>query len=647
MRDPAVEYYLGGGLWDLRGQFNPDCSGEVHPLSELVMGRTPTGPAIIVATAAEAQGIPKPLVDAMRNHLRLVVVSANPGYRLGGFLASILHSELPPLKPPDLLPLLKTAVACAAAFLALKTEQEDLLSEVSRLNRIGAALSTVRNSEELLDMILDSGRALAGCDAGSLYLVQGDRDGRGSSLLFAAAQNSSLSFPFKKRRMKLDPSSVAGYVALTGRELHIEDAYRIDHAAPYGFNRDLDRQSGYRTVNMLVVPMLTPRGEVRGVLQLINRTAGVDLTLKDPHCARMLVRPFDHRTLELVRSLASQAAVALDNTRLYEDIRRSFDGFVEAATVAIESRDPSTMGHSLRVANLSLNLAREVHRTDQGPLAGVHFDEADYQVIRYAALLHDFGKFGVPEAVLLKARKLPPGAREMVIMRARLIGHLLAENRLRRERDLLLARGRDEAAGAFDELEQRHQQQKAQLADDLAFILERDRAYRCEPGDAARINDIARYDYVGRDGEALSLITHEMARHLSIPAGTLTEAERTAMESHVEHSYRFLSRIPWSRELRSIPEVAYAHHEKLNGSGYPRHLDRDHIPVHARILVVADLFDALTAADRAYKKAMSFEKALSIIREEVGKGLVCPDVFQVFEQSRVYTRIHQPAQERF
>ena len=573
--------------------------------------------------------------------MRLIIVNAHPRYRLGGFFRRILHGELPPLKQKDLHPLLRTLVISAVEFLRSRAGQEELHLQLSQLNDIGIALSSVNDSERLLDMILESGRHIAACDAGSLYLVADSEDGDGKYLYFVAAQNDSIHLPFTRRRLKLDQSSVAGYVAQTGRELLIEDVYDIPAQAPYDFNRDFDSLSGYRSVNMLTVPMVNQKGDVRGVLQLINRKEDHEIALRDPTAIRSLVKPFDRRIVQLVRSLASQAAVALDNSRLYESIQRLFDGFVKASVVAIEARDPTTMGHSARVSWLSVALARAVDQTTTGPLAGLSFTENDINVVKYAALLHDFGKVGVREHILLKARKLPPYAEEILRLRVRLMQALLREEKLRREIEILLEHGEDAWQRASRWLEAELLQHEEINEKNLAFILARNQAYFCSAEDARKVRHMADSHVSTRTGDNISLITQQEAAMLSIERGTLSTKERRDIESHVTYTYEFLRRIPWSKELKSIPEVAFSHHEMLDGSGYPRALSGTEIPFLSKIIEVCDLYDVLTSSDRPYKKALSVEKSLSILDEEVVKGRLCADVVQVFKESRVYSRIHQ------
>jgi len=297
-----------------------------------------------------------------------------------------------------------------------------LTRQLQELNRIGAALSAERDTGRLLELILTKARSITDSAAGSLYVVENipveeDPDLRRPPtddpdpirrLRFTVAQNDTVSLPFKEAVLEITERSIAGYVALTGETVMLDDAYVLPKGVPYVFNRSFDELTGYRTRSVLAVPMRTPKGHIVGVLQLINSIAGG------------AVVPFSETQSAMMVSLASQAAVALENSHLYQEIQQLFEGFVRASVVAIESRDPATSGHSFRVANLTVALAEAADRADSGPLAPVKFSRDDLRTIRYASLLHDFGKVGVREEILVKARKLHPAQRDRVRDRFRL-----------------------------------------------------------------------------------------------------------------------------------------------------------------------------------------------------------------------------------
>ena len=500
---------------------------------------------------------------------------------------------------------LRGAFRHAAALLtvqAARASEARRYRELTDLTHIGVALSTERNLLTLLEKILTQARRISDSDAGSIYLVERTEDGNPTSLKFKLSQNFSLpNLPLSEFTVPIDHGSLAGYAAATGEALVIDDVYLLPGDVTYKQNRSFDEKFGYRTKSMLVLPMKTHRDEVVGVLQLLNRKRGADTRLSDPEITAREVIPYDHRSVELVTALASQGAVAIENSLLYEDIERLFEGFVTAAVTAIESRDPTTYGHSSRVAQMSVALAEVVDRGGR-----VRFSREQLRELRYAGLLHDFGKVGVREQVLVKQKKLYPLNVDLIRLRFAVL---------------------------------------AQTADDAARA-ELDRLFQAvlsanEPSlDAQRQNDalaaVASLTYQDLDGECRPVLTSDEQRWLSIARGTLDEHERREIESHVTHTYRFLQRIPWTRELRHVPEIAFAHHEKLNGHGYPRAIAGDAIPVQARIMTIADIYDALTAADRPYKRAVSPELALEILQREAKAGELDADLLHTFISARVY-----------
>ena len=301
---------------------------------------------------------------------------------------------------------LRHAASLVAAARATRLEQSSA-TDLRELSRVGAALATERDLDTLLGLILSQARRLSRADAGSLYLVEQDEKGNATSLRFKLSQNTTLpELPFSEFTVPIDHASLSGYVAATGERLMIDDVYLLPEHVTYRQNRSFDEKFGYRTKSMLVLPMHTLRDEVIGVVQLINRKRDADAILSDSAVVEEQVLPFDQRSAELVAALAAQAAVAIENSQLYEDIERLFEGFVTAAVTAIESRDPTTSGHSFRVATLTTGLAESVDRHGEGAYRGLTFTKDQLRELRYAGLLHDFGKVGVREQVLVKQKKL-------------------------------------------------------------------------------------------------------------------------------------------------------------------------------------------------------------------------------------------------
>ena len=526
----------------------------------------------------------------------------------------------------------------ASAFenmeLAARAEEQLARSshEINELNRIGVALSSERDPQRLLNLILQASREITSSNAGSLYLVE-DVSEKEKRLRFKLTQNDSAPVGFTEFTVPMDRSSIAGYVAVTGEVLPLADTYEILPDAPYHFNRRFDEETGYRTKSMLTIPMQNQQGEILGVLQLINCKRDFRQHITSPEEIEREVVPYGPRQIELATSLASQAAVAYENNILYENIQTLFEGFVKAAVTAIEQRDPTTSGHSFRVSRLTCRLAETVDKVETGPYADLHFNHEQMREIRYAALLHDFGKVGLREEILLKAKKLYPHELDLVRHRFDYVRKTLEANHLQRK---LEATERKQPPEAFRNLEEEYQIRLAELEDYLQFILQANEPTVLPAGNFDKLLHIAQRTYVDGRGVERPYVTPEEVRFLSIPMGSLDPEERLQVESHLIHTFNFLAQIPWTREIKSIPLIARAHHEKLDGSGYPYKLRDPQIPPQTKIMTICDIFHALSAADRPYKKAVPPERALEILAESVKQGQLDPLLFQLFLDAKIY-----------
>ncbi len=500
--------------------------------------------------------------------------------------------------------------------------------EIQALVEVGIALAAETNPDRLLETILTRARTLTSADAGSLYLVE--RESGGETLHFALAQNDSLSLEFEPASLPLDDGSIAGFVARTAETVLLSDARAIPESAPYRFDPEFDERHGYRTRSVLAVPMSTPGGRTIGVLQLINRMRRVVPDGAVTAFVRSEVVPFDAEHAEMARSLATQAAVAVENRRLTESIRTLFDGFVEASVTAIEQRDPATSGHSHRVARLTCALAEAADRETAGPYADFRIGREEMRELRYAAVLHDFGKVGVREDVLVKARKLSPGAFDL--MRSRFEQARLAAAASIWERAACEGWDESRVIPALEEtrIELSRAWEVVERANEPA-VLPRETASELEA--------LRRLRYRDASGEVVELVPPEEIASLAIPLGSLTPPERLEIESHVTQTFRFLTRIPWTPDLERVPEWAYAHHEKLDGSGYPRRLRAEAIPVPARMLTICDIFDALAARDRPYKRAVPEERSLEILAAEARRGAVDAELLRIFVASGIWKPI--------
>lgn len=534
---------------------------------------------------------------------------------------------------------LGVALANAFEMMELKAKSESrgkwlnrYRYELGELIEIARALTTEREIDKLLALILEKARLVTAADAGSLYVVEGDEaELSRRSLHFMLSQNDSVSFESRDFVMPINARSMAGYVALEKKTISIADVYDMPGGSPYGFDRSFDQRVGYRSKSMLVTPLISSKGEVIGVLQLINRKRDPALRLQRPEDAEAQVLPFDERSAELLTTVAAQAGIALENAILYQEIRGLFEGFVRASVDAIEARDPTTSGHSRRVSELTVSLAVAVERNGAGPYADVRFSSEDLRELEYASLLHDFGKIGVREHVLTKAKKLYPHALALVHQRLDFIARGIEADVLARKLSCM-ARGApaSELEGLSRELEGR----LAELEASRAVIEQANEPTVLNAGDFQRIEELGRQSYSRRDGGLEPFLTKEEVKALSVMRGSLTSEEYDEIRSHVVHTKRFLSTIPWGKAFARVALIAGAHHERLNGTGYPDRLQAAEIPLQSKMMSISDIFDALTAADRPYKRAVPLEKALDILGFEVKDGHIDPDLVRIFIEAK-------------
>jgi HD-GYP domain-containing protein (c-di-GMP phosphodiesterase class II) len=508
--------------------------------------------------------------------------------------------------------------------------------ELQALNRVGIALSAQRDIDKLLELILLKSREITGADAGSLYIVQFPKEEGGKATMkFELAQNDSVQVPFETFEMPLDESSTAGYAALHGKVLHLADAYNLPEGAPFKFSRAFDEKSGYRTKSILVVPMRDHEDKVIGVVQLINKKRNPKQVLRPVSLVDQLVIPFTSLDEELTTTLASQAAIAFENTKLLQDIKQLFDSFVKASVTAIESRDPTTSGHSERVAKLTTGMAETVDSMESGLFKDVHFTSDQLQEIRYASLLHDFGKVGVREKVLIKGKKLYIGELLLVRQRFAYVKRSVEAEHLRAKLEQI---GKGATADLVAAMDREHETRQKEVDDVLRMILQANEPTILEEDNFRALMDLPKRTFADIDGNRQPFLTPNELSSLSIRRGSLSEKERREIESHVTHTFRFLSEIPWTGEFRNVPQIAYAHHEKMDGTGYPRRLAAAEIPLQSRMMTISDIFDALVAWDRPYKKSVPVERALDILKEEAGHGKLDKDLLQIFIEAKIYDK---------
>lgn len=508
---------------------------------------------------------------------------------------------------------------------------------------IGRALSQQRDISSLLALILRRAREVTGADAGSVYIVEGDDDDLSKrTLRFKVSQNDSVRMESKGFTMPVSASSIVGTCVLSADVINIPDLYELDEPGrgnnPWGFvhDRSFDDKHRYQTRSMLTVPMISAREQVIGVIQLINKRARGFSTLTEPDDFGSGVIAFDDVSVNYATTLASQAGIALENALLYDEVKTLFEGFVRASVTAIESRDPTTSGHSERVADLTVALAKVADRADSGSYAGLSFRPEELEQIQWAGLLHDFGKVGVREHVLVKAKKLYPHQRDLIVQRFSFIRRSLEVEGSSRKLGYLLEASRDQVADALGTVDRDMSARIAELDEFVQFILQCNEPTVLDQGGFERLADIAAHTYLDLEGAAQPYLTAAEVDALQVLRGSLTKEERAEIESHVVHTYNFLRQIPWGRAYRNIPEIAGAHHEKLNGAGYPNGLPAPEIPVEAKMMTISDIYDALTARDRPYKKALPVSKALDILGYEVKDGHLDRELYQMFLDGKVY-----------
>jgi HD-GYP domain-containing protein (c-di-GMP phosphodiesterase class II) len=549
-----------------------------------------------------------------------------------------------PVEEAELLKALKSGFG----YLHSKLESEGLhsaldtrTSELSSLNEIGISLSSEQNYDTLLGLILSKSREITNCDAGSLYLLDRTKE-TGNSLIFKLVQNDSLTnLEFKEYALPLTRSSLAGYVALTGEFINLEDVYDIPDDVDYSFNKAFDNKFNYRTKSMLVIPMKDHKNKTIGVLQLINRKKSKNVKLTSGSAVEDEVRPFDEKTFGLINSLASQAAVSIENSLLYQNIQNLFEGFVKASVLTIEQRDPTTCGHSERVSSLTVGLAEVVDRISSGKYKDIHFSHDHLKEIRYAGLLHDFGKIGVRENVLVKANKLYPNEINYVRSRFDFIKKSMECKYLEKKLSMVRDNKVDDYHECFKQIDNELKEELIRLDAFIEGIEKANIPTILEDDLFDELKNISEKVYQDYSGVECNYLTPYEFNLLSIKKGTLDEKERHEIESHVVHSYEFLKKIPWTKEFENIPDIAHAHHEKLNGEGYPLGINTDKIPIQSKMMAITDIYDALTAQDRPYKKAVPHDKALDIIGYDVKGKLIDSDLFGMFVEEKVYEIVHE------
>lgn len=514
---------------------------------------------------------------------------------------------------------------------------QELVQGLEQLNAIGASLSAERDIRRLLESILMAAKAITRADGGTLYRIGNDGTlhfeiVRTTSLAYYLGGTSGNPVPFYPIQLvdadgRPNHSMVAAHVALTGETVNVPDAYT---AEGYDFSgtRAVDQQTGYRSQSFLTVPLKNHENEVIGVLQLINAT----------NTDRSEIVPFTLSHQRLAESLASQAAIALTNRTLVIQLEELFESFITVISSAIDQKSPDTGGHCQRVPLLTMMLAEAASDVRQGPLAAFTMTDRDRYELKIAALLHDCGKVTTPVHVVSKATKL-----ETIWDRIHLIDTrfevLKRDAKIQQLEERALAVATGASAAELAAIDRRFQDREWQLHDARDFL----RA--CNSGsegmaasDQERVREIAGLRWTDLSGREADFLSADEVLNLTIRSGTLTAEERQVVKHHIVATMKMLESLPWPKHLERVPEFAGGHHERVDGTGYPKGLKREEMSVQARVMGIADVFEALTAKDRPYKKGMSLSEALQVLGKMSEDGHLDPDLFEVFLRAKVYRR---------
>jgi HD-GYP domain-containing protein (c-di-GMP phosphodiesterase class II) len=508
------------------------------------------------------------------------------------------------------------------------------LSKLEYLNAIGIALSQERDINKLLETILVAAKNLTHADGGTLYRLVGDKLQfeivRTDSLSIAMGGTSGNAVPFYPIPLHRDGepnyTMIAAYAALMDRTVNVADAY-TEEGFDFSGTRNFDKRTGYRSKSFLTVPMKDHEGDIIGVLQLLNAT--------DTATGRVIA--FGEEDQRLAESLASQAAIALTNRLLIQQLEVLFESLIELINSAIDEKSPYTGGHCKRVPVLTMMLAEAANGAATGPLAEFRMSEKDRYELKIAGLLHDCGKITTPVHVVDKATKL-----QTIFDRVEIVATRFEV--LKRDAEIEMLRARMRALEAHDEQSARRAEEACaakirQYDDDREFLRRTNvGGERMRPEDQARVSQIARYTWVNERGESDRFLSRDEEDNLNIAYGTLNAGEREIINHHIVATIKMLEALPWPRHLLNVPEYAGGHHERMDGKGYPRGLTREQMSVQARVMGIADIFEALTARDRPYKPGKTLSESLAILGRFKENGHIDPDLFDIFVREKVYLR---------
>ena len=523
----------------------------------------------------------------------------------------------------------------------VKNYIQSLEKQVGNLANIGLALSKEKNMSKLLEMILIEAKRIANSDGGTLYMMTDDNRLRfeimmTDSLKFHMGGTSGKDIPFYPVKLydeKGEPnkSMIAAYVGLTGETVNIPDAYKAK-GFDFSGTKMFDEKTGYHSQSFLTVPLKNHEDEIIGVLQLLNAQ----------NQSSKNIIAFTSDIQDMVEALASQAAVAITNKNLIKDLEALFESFIKLIASAIDAKSPYTGGHCARVPEITMLLAKAVQDTLDGPFAEISFTDKEMYELKIAAWLHDCGKVATPEFVVDKSTKLETiydrvnevETRFVALRRDEQIKLLKRELKIERDDSLL----KQEKIIKIKMLKSKYSKRLQELKSDLEFIKESNIGGEFMSGDKKdRVHNISNYSWKP-NGKIENFLSEDEVYNLTIPRGTLTAEERKVINDHIVVTINMLEELPYPKHLRNVPEFAGGHHEKLDGTGYPKGLTKDEMSVQARIMAIADIFEALTAKDRPYKKGKTLSQAMRILGFMKNDAHIDVDLFDIFVKDKIYLK---------